>query len=46
MSGHFVQGHVDAACLVNKIHFLGKSWSINIELSKKYRRIMGNICCQ
>ena len=39
MSGHFVQGHVDAACLVNKIHFLGKSWSINIELSKKYRNL-------
>jgi riboflavin synthase len=40
MSGHFVQGHVDAACLVNKIHFLGKSWSINIELSKKYRNLV------
>jgi riboflavin synthase len=40
ISGHFVQGHVDAACLVSKIGFLGKSWSINIQLLRKYRNFV------
>ena len=37
-SGHFVQGHVDASCKVNKIVTLGKSWIITINLPKKYKK--------
>jgi len=37
ISGHFVQGHVDAAASVNKIKFVGKSWIINFKLQKKYK---------
>ena len=37
ISGHFVQGHVDTTCKVNKINFIGKSWLINFKLLKKYR---------
>ena len=40
ISGHFVQGHVDTASLVNKIVFLGKSWCINIQLLRKYRNFV------
>ena len=40
ISGHFVQGHVDTACIVSKIGFLGKSWSINIQLLRKYRNLV------
>ena len=27
ISGHFVQGHVDTTCAIQKIHFIGKSCS-------------------
>jgi len=40
VSGHFIQGHVDASCHVTKIDFLGKSWVINIELLRKYRKFV------
>ena len=30
ISGHFVQGHVDITCSIKKIHFIGKSWLINL----------------
>ena len=30
ISGHFVQGHVDSTSTVKKIHFVGKSWLINL----------------
>ena len=40
VSGHFVQGHIDAACNVNKIAFLGKSWCISIKLLSKYRKFV------
>ena len=40
ISGHFIQGHVDAACRVTKIVFLGKSWVINIKLLKKFRKFV------
>ena len=38
ISGHFVQGHVDTTCSVEKIHFIGKSWLINFKLLKKYKK--------
>ena len=40
MSGHFVQGHVDATASIKKVHFLGKSWLINFKLLKKYKKYM------
>ena len=38
ISGHFVQGHVDTTCLIDKIDIIGKSWLINFILSKKYKK--------
>lgn len=38
LSGHFVQGHVDATCVIKKIFIVGKSWIINFRLLKKYRK--------
>ena len=38
MSGHFVQGHVDTACRVQKIISQGKSKYIDISLDKKYKK--------
>ena len=38
VSGHFVQGHVDTTCYIKKITFLGKSWLVNFDLPKKYRK--------
>ena len=38
ISGHFVQGHVDASCYVNKIRHVGKSWLIDFNLPKKYKK--------
>jgi len=38
MSGHFVQGHIDTTCKVNKIILIGKSWLINFEIKKKYKK--------
>ena len=46
ISGHFVQGHVDATSKVDKIIFLGKSWLINFRLKpnlKKYLIKKGSI---
>ena len=40
ISGHFVQGHVDATCSVKKIHFVNKSCLINFKLSKKYQKYL------
>ena len=40
ISGHFVQGHVDTTCLVEKIHFVGKSWLIDFKLLKKYKKYL------
>ena len=37
ISGHFVQGHIDTTCKVEKIKFVGKSQFINFKLSKKYK---------
>ena len=38
ISGHFVQGHVDTACRVQKIISQGKSKYIDISLDKKYKK--------
>ena len=40
ISGHFVQGHVDTTCSIEKIHFIGKSWTINFKLLKKYKKYL------
>ena len=40
VSGHFVQGHVDTTCSVNKINFVGKSWLINFKLFDKYKKYL------
>ena len=38
ISGHFVQGHVDTTSRIKKIDFIGKSWFINFNLTKKYKK--------
>ena len=40
ISGHFVQGHVDTTCAIQKIHFIGKSCLINFALLKKYKKYL------
>ena len=40
ISGHFVQGHIDTTCVVNKINIIGKSWFIHLSLVKKHRRFV------
>ena len=40
ISGHFVQGHVDATAVVKKINLVGKSWQINLKLSKKFKKYL------
>ena len=40
ISGHFVQGHVDITGQVNKIFFLGKSWFINFNLPKGFKKYL------
>ena len=42
ISGHFIQGHVDAVAVVKKIYFIGKSSLINFKLSKKYQNYVVN----
>ena len=42
ISGHFVQGHVDTACRVQKIISQGKSKYIDISLDKKYKNFRTN----
>ncbi len=40
ISGHFVQGHVDTICSIREILVLGKSWFINFNMSRKYRKLI------
>jgi len=40
LSGHFVQGHIDTTSSINKIVHIGKSWLINFDLSKKYKKYL------
>ena len=37
VSGHIIQGHVDTTSQIRKIKFVGKSWYIDMKVSKKYR---------
>jgi len=37
ISGHIIQGHVDTTSQIRKIKFVGKSWYIDMKVSKKYR---------
>ena len=39
-SGHFVQGHVDVTSKIKKIYFVGKSWFINFQLTKEYKKYL------
>ena len=38
LSGHFVQGHVDTICYVDKILHLGKSWLITFYIKKEFEK--------
>lgn len=40
ISGHFVQGHVDAIATVKTIKLIGKSWQINFKLLKKLKKYL------
>jgi len=40
LSGHFVQGHVDTTCKVIKITNIGKSWLIDFNLPKQYKKYL------
>ncbi len=40
ISGHFVQGHVDTTSKVKKITTFGKSWLIDFNLSKDYKKYL------
>ena len=35
-----MQGHVDTTSSIKKINIIGKSWLINFQLTKKYRRLI------
>ena len=41
ISGHFIQGHVDAVAKIKKIKFIDKAWMINLEiLDKKLNKFL------
>ena len=40
ISGHFVQGHVDTTSKILNINVVGKSWYIDLSLSKKYKKFI------
>ena len=40
ISGHFVQGHVDTTSKILNISSVGRSWYIDFNLSKKYRKFV------
>ena len=42
ISGHFIQGHVDATARVKKIKLSGKSWYIDFSLEKKFKKYLIN----
>ena len=42
ISGHFIQGHVDATARVKKIKLSGKSWYIDFSLKKKFKKYLIN----
>jgi len=42
VSGHFVQGHVDAISQIDKIEKMGKSWEIYFKLNKSFHDYIVN----
>ncbi len=40
ISGHYVQGHVDATSKVKSIKIIDKSWNIILSLNKKYQKFV------
>jgi len=40
VSGHYIQGHVDVALAVNKIKIIDRSWTINFNLEKKFKKFV------
>ena len=40
ISGHLVQGHIDTTSSIKKIKSIGKSWTIQFKLPKKYRKYL------
>ena len=40
ISGHFVQGHIDTTSTIKKIIILGKSWIIDFNISKKFKKFV------
>ncbi len=47
ISGHYVQGHVDATSRVQRIKIIDRSWYVKFSLDKKYKKFIvekGSIC--
>jgi len=40
ISGHFVQGHIDTTSTIKKITILGKSWIIDFNIQKKFKKFV------
>ena len=40
ISGHYIQGHVDTTSVVKNIIIIDKSWNINLQLAKKFRKFI------
>ena len=40
ISGHYVQGHVDSTAFVNSIKIIDRSWIINFNLEKKFKKFL------
>jgi len=40
ISGHYIQGHVDTTSTVNRIKIIDKSWVINFNLEKKFKKFI------
>tara|TARA_B110000971_G_C19886566_1_gene443287 strand:+ start:367 stop:951 length:585 start_codon:yes stop_codon:yes gene_type:complete len=40
ISGHYVQGHIDATGLVSNIKVLGKSWTVTFKITKNYKKFL------
>tara|TARA_B100000945_G_scaffold233674_1_gene189983 strand:+ start:1289 stop:1885 length:597 start_codon:yes stop_codon:yes gene_type:complete len=40
ISGHYTQGHVDTTSVVKSIDIIDRSWNINFELKKKYKKFV------
>ena len=40
ISGHYIQGHVDATSKVNKIKIIDRSWVVNFHLKQKFKKFV------